>query len=140
VRILLDTSILVEAHPSHEQGLGWLKRVTSGDDEGVVAMHPLAELYAILTTLPVHPSISPAEAQRLIQNNVVQRLEVVALSAQDYARVIELIAEIGIIGGVTYDALILHAAANAKVDLVVTFNEKDFRRVYPNLANKIVSP
>jgi predicted nucleic acid-binding protein len=49
------------------------------------------------------------------------------------------LAEIGVTGGATYDALILRAAANADVDMVVTLNEKDFRRVYPDLANKIVA-
>lgn len=144
MKILLDTSILVaamvEAHPFHEQGLIWLKRVTNGADEGVVAAHSLAELYSILTTLPVQPRISPDEARRLIQHNVIQKLDVITLGSQDYTQVIELLAEIGIIGGAIYDALILRAAAIAKVDLVVTLNERDFRRVYPDLANKIVAP
>jgi len=144
VKILLDTSILVaamvEAHPFHEQGLIWLKRVTNGADEGVIAAHSLAELYSILTTLPVQPRISPDEARRLIQHNVIQKFDVITLTSQDYTEVIELLAEIGIIGGATYDALILRAAAIAKVDLVVTLNERDFRRVYPDLADKIVAP
>ncbi|MBM3181229.1 MAG: type II toxin-antitoxin system VapC family toxin [Chloroflexi bacterium] len=144
MKILLDTSILVaamvEAHPFHEQGLIWLKRVTNGADEGVIAAHSLAELYSILTTLPVQPRISPDEARRLIQHNVIQKFDVITLTSQDYTEVIELLAEIGIIGGATYDALILRAAAIAKVDLVVTLNERDFRRVYPDLADKIVAP
>ena len=144
MKILLDTSILVaamvEAHPAHERGLIWFKRVTSGTDKGFVAAHSLAELYAILTTLPVHPSISPSDAQKLIKQNVAEKLEIVSLSSQDYIQVIEQLAAIGIVGGATYDALILRAAANAKIDLVVTLNEKDFRRVYPSLADKVVAP
>ena len=144
MRILLDTSVLVaamvEAHPAHEQGLAWLKRVTDGPDKGLVAAHSLAELYAVLTTLPVHPPILPLDAQQLIKHNVTERLEIVFLSDQDYIEVIEHLAALSIVGGATYDALILRAAANAKVDLVVTLNEKDFQRVYPNLADKIVAP
>jgi len=131
---------MVEAHPAHERGLIWFKRVTSGTDKGFVAAHSLAELYAILTTLPVHPSISPSDAQKLIKQNVAEKLEIVSLSSQDYIQVIEQLAAIGIVGGATYDALILRAAANAKIDLVVTLNEKDFRRVYPSLADKVVAP
>ncbi len=130
---------MVEAHPAHEQGLAWLRRVTDGTDQGLVAAHSLAELYAILTTLPVYPPISSADAKQLIQHNVAEKLEIVALSDQDYLQVIEHLAALGIIGGATYDALILHAAAKAKVDLVVTLNEKDFQRVYPDLADKIVA-
>lgn len=144
MKILLDTSILVaamvEAHPAHEQGLSWLKRVASGMDKGIVAAHSLAELYAILTTLPVHPPILPSDAQQLIKHNIVERLEIVSLSAQDYIQTIEHLAALGIVGGVTYDALILRTAVNAHVDLVVTLNPKDFQRVYPDLADKIVAP
>jgi predicted nucleic acid-binding protein len=144
VRILLDTSILVaamvEAHPAHERGLAWLKRVTDGTDEGFVAAHSLAEVYAVLTTLPVHPPISPSDAKQLIQHNLTTKLEIVALSDQDYVQIIEHLAALSIIGGAIYDALILRAAATANVDLVVTLNEKDFQRVYPNLADKIVAP
>lgn len=144
MRVLLDTSVLVaamvEAHPAHEQGLAWLKRVTDGVDQGLVATHSLAELYAVLTTLPVHPPISPLDAQRLIEHDIIDRLEVVFLTDQDYIQVIEHLAALGIVGGATYDALILRAAANAKVDLVVTFNARDFQRVYPELADKIVVP
>ena len=37
------------------------------------------------------------------------------------------------------DALLMRAAHNASVDQVVTLNEKDFRRVYPALADKKAS-
>lgn len=144
MRILLDTSILVaamvEAHPAHEQGALWFRRVISGPDKGLVAAHSLAELYSVLTTLPVHPPILPSDAQRLVQRNIVEKLELISLSSEDYVQVIGQLAAMGIVGGATYDALILRAAENARVDLVVTLNEKDFRRVYPGLAEKIVAP
>jgi len=144
VRILLATSILVaalvEAHPAHERGMFWLRRVTGGTDQGLVAAHSVAELYSILTTLPVQPRISSADARELIQRNIVQALEIISLSSDDYVKVIEHLSALGILGGATYDALILHAAVKANVDLVVTLNEKDFRRVYPELADKIVAP
>ena len=53
---------------------------------------------------------------------------------------IEHLANLGIIGGAVYDGLIMYAAAKVEVDLIVTLNEKDFRRVYPELATKVVSP
>jgi predicted nucleic acid-binding protein len=71
VKILLDTSVLiaamVEAHPAHDRALPWLKRVNRGPDHGFVAAHSLAEVYSILTTLPVQPKISPNDAHQLIQ-------------------------------------------------------------------------
>lgn len=144
MKILLDTSVLVaamvEAHPAHERGKAWFNRVTSGTDKGLVAAHSIAELYAILTTLPVNPPISSSDAEQLIQKNIAEKLEIVSLSSEDYLQVVDGLAEIGIVGGATYDALILRAAENAKVDLVVTLNEKDFRRVNPSLADKVVAP
>lgn len=144
MKILLDTSVLVaamvEAHPAHERGKAWFNRVTSGTDKGLVAAHSLAELYSILTTLPVTPPISASDAKQLIQKNVAEKLEIVSLSSEDYLQVVDQLAELGIVGGATYDALILRAAENAKVDRVVTLNEKDFRRVNPKLADKVVAP
>jgi predicted nucleic acid-binding protein len=62
VRILLDTSVLVaamvEAHPAHMRALPWLQKAQGGTDTWLVAAHSLAELYAILTTLPVRPRIN----------------------------------------------------------------------------------
>jgi predicted nucleic acid-binding protein len=46
----------------------------------------------------------------------------------------------GIVGGATYDALILYAALKADADQVITLNERDFRRVYPDIADRIISP
>ena len=56
------------------------------------------------------------------------------------AAMVESHPDTGIIGGATYDALILCAAAKAHADQVVKLNTKDFQRVYPDLAEMIVSP
>lgn len=142
--VLLDTSVLVaamiEAHPLHTVALPWLQRIQNGVETGLVAMHSLAEVYSILTILPIQPHIPPALARQLIEHNILNVFQIVSLSEQDYAELIRHLAGLGIVGGATYDALILHAAAKANVDRVVTFNEKHFRRVYPALADKIVSP
>ncbi len=143
MRILLDTSVLVaamvESHPAHARALPWVQRVQDGVDIGLVAAHSLAELYAIFTTLPVQPRIPPTVAQQLI-NNILGRFKVVFLSDEDYIAVINHLSDLGIVGGATYDALILHAAVKANADRIVTLNEKDFLRVHPALADKIVSP
>lgn len=144
MRILLDTSVLVaamiESHPAHDRALLWLHQVRNGEHNGLVAAHSVAELYSILTVLPLQPRISPAVAQQLIKHNVLDLLEVVFLSDEEYATLVEHLADLGIVGGATYDALILHAAAKAGVDRIITLNEKDFRRVYPSLADRITAP
>ena len=142
--MLLDTSVLVaamvEAHPMHEVALPWLQRVKDRSDTGIVAAHSIAELYAILTTLPVRPRISSPMAGRLIRQNVLDACEIVSLSEEDYATVIDRLAESGTVGGVTYDAPIVYAALKAKVDRVITLNERDFQRIYSEVADRIVAP
>jgi len=144
MKVLLDTSVLVaamiEAHPAHEKALPWLQRIKQGADSGLVSAHSIAELYAILTTLPMKPRISPAIAYDLIRRNVLDLCEVATLSAEDYSTLIKDLSEEGIVGGVTYDAVILYAAIKSKPDRVVTLNENDFRRIFPHLALPIVSP
>ncbi len=74
MRILFDTSVLVagivEAHPMHERAGPWLERARAGEFEFLAASHTLAELYAVLTRLPLSPRIWPGVARRLIQANV----------------------------------------------------------------------
>lgn len=144
MKVLLDTSVLVaamvEAHPEHERALPWLQRARRGEITAIVAAHTLAELYSILTSLPVKPTISPPTAWHLVRKNILDTLEVVALSKDDYRAILEHLAEIAIAGGATYDALIAYAAWKAEVDQLVTFNEKDFRRVYPAFSEQIVAP
>lgn len=144
MRILFDTSMLVaavvEGHPAHAVAFPWLQRVKARTDVGVVTAHSLAEMYAVLTRLPVRPAIPPAIAQRIIAINILDTCEVVALTAADYTALLGHVAGQGVIGGAVYDALLLHAAWRANVDRVVTLNARDFRRVYPALADRIVSP
>jgi predicted nucleic acid-binding protein len=144
MKILLDTSVLVaamvEAHPAHERALPWLQRIKAGTDVGFVATHSIAELYAVLSVLPVQPRISPAIANKLIHQDVFDICEIVNLSVQDYKSVIKHLSESNIVGGVTYDAVILYTAFKVEIDRIVTLNKKDFVRIYPGIADKIILP
>ena len=144
MKILLDTSVLVaamvEAHPAHERALPWLQRIKAGTDVGFVAAHSIAELYAILSILPVQPRISSVTANQLIQQNVLDICKIVSLSVQDYTRIIKHLSESNIVGGVTYDAIILYTAFKTEIDRIVTLNKNDFFRIYPDIADKIVLP
>ncbi len=107
---------------------------------GFVAAHSIAELYAVLSILPVQPRISPSFANKLIQQDVLDICEIVPLSIQDYNRIIKHLSESDIVGGVTYDAVILYTAFKVEIDRIVTFNKKDFVRIYPDIADKIIFP
>jgi len=103
-----------------------------------VTAHSVAEVYAILTRLPLQSRISPRLAQHLIKQNILDVCELVALTHSEYQTLIDHLATANIQGGATYDALILHTAAKAAIDQIATFNIDDFRRVYPSLAAKMV--
>jgi predicted nucleic acid-binding protein len=144
VKVLLDTSVLiaalVRAHPRHADACPWLVRARAGEIGMVVAAHTLAELHATLTTLPVRPRISPETAARLRDDNLPDTAEIVALTADDYRSVLRHVVELGLAGGVVYDALIARVAENARVDRLVTLNEADFRRAWPEGTDRITGP
>lgn len=79
-------------------------------------------------------------ARCLIQENILDAFTLVPLTGDDYREVLEHLSMTGIIGGATYDALIAYTASKAKVDQLVTFNAKDFRKIYPALSKQIVEP
>jgi predicted nucleic acid-binding protein len=144
MKILFDTSMLVagmvEPHAMHKTALPWLKRAWAGEFSFFVATHTLAELYAVLTSLPVSPRISPGVARRLVHENVATRAKAISLSAVDYGAVIRRMADLGLSGGIIYDGLAARAAQKAKVDHLLTLNPDDFKRVWPEGASLIVKP
>ncbi len=60
-----------------------------------------------------------------------------SLSASDYIVLIKRMANLGLSGGVMYDALITRAAEKSGADKVLTFNLDDFKRVWPEGAARI---
>ena len=113
--------------------------MAEGEIDAALTSHSLAEVYSALTVLPISPRIPPSLAWRLIRENTA-KAEIVPLTADDYRRTIERVAELGLSGGVIYDALIACAAEKLAVDALVTFNVNDIRRVWPEGQDRIVSP
>ena len=138
MKILFDTSVfvaaIVELHPMHSRALPWLQQVKSEEatDNFFVASHTLAELYAVLTTLPLKPKISPLTARRLIHEDIEISARIVSLSSSDYRDTLKEMSELGLTGGTVYDALIAKAAKKSKVERLLTFNFNDFTAVWPD--------
>jgi len=135
MKTLFDTSVLVaaivEPHPMHTRALPWLQRAKAGEIDFLVAGHTLAELYAVLTTLPLKPRVSPLTAWRLVHDNVETSAKIVSLSPSDYKDTVKHISELGLTGGIIYDALIVKAAQKSGVERLLTFNADDFIRLWP---------
>ena len=134
MRVLFDTSVLlaalVEAHPLHKRAFAWLKRAKAEEFVLLVSAHTLAELYSNLTGR-ARPRISAGEARRLVHENIETVAKIVPLSASDYAATLRRVADLGLTGGIVYDALIARAAQKAGAEKLVTFNADHFRHVWP---------
>lgn len=144
MKALFDTSVLVaalvEAHAMHVQSLTWLQKAKSREIDFFICSHTLAELYSVLTTLPMKPRISPGVAWRLVHENVESCAKSIALSGGDYSSVIKEMASKGLSGGIIYDALIAKAAQKIESDRLLTLNPEDFKRVWPEGTSIITTP
>ncbi len=143
VKALFDTSVLVAAlwtnHPKHSACLSRLKKVKSGNLQGIICTHTLAELYSVLTRLPIKSPISPKLAQQLISENLAE-FELISLSAEDYKRVINKMVTLNLTGGGIYDALITHVVFKAEVDQLLTLNPNHFIRLGEEIAKLVEVP
>lgn len=142
--ILFDTSVLVAAsitiHSQHTAAIGWMEKVITKKITLIVAAHSIAEIYSVFSRLPITPRVTPQEAQHLISENILKHAKIVSLTEQDYWETIEMLSNLDLGGGVTYDALLFKAAKNAKADKILTFNAKDFIRWCPKMPDYIIIP
>jgi predicted nucleic acid-binding protein len=133
-RVFFDTSVLVvamvAAHPFHERAKPHLIRAHERSIEPLVACHSLAELYAVLTKLPLKPRVSPSIAFQLIEHNIKRSFSSVALSAAEYFEILEDMSQRRLRGGIIYDALIAKAASKVNPDQLLTFNLRHFETVW----------
>lgn len=143
-KVLMDTSILVAAmvtsHPEHARAFRYLRDAKHRKFHGIIAAHSLAEIYAVLTSLPVQPRISPAAAWKLINENLLGIFEVVSLPKSDYISMIQKLSSQQISGGVIYDALIAQSAIKSGADQLMTLNVEDFKKVTPEKLLHAASP
>ena len=123
---------LVVAHEHHERAVGALDRHFDAGDAMVVVAHTLLEAYRSLTAMPRPHQIAPGTAWRAISETFVARGSVVVLRAQDYQQLMTDLAVAGTIGGQVYDASIVACARLAGAGVLVTFNERHFRRFEGN--------
>ena len=135
MKAFLDTSVLVSAvvkqHVFHERSFAVLDRIHNEQDEGIVSAHSLAEMYAVLTKLPLPYRHIPEQALLSIEENILKHFKTVGLAGSEYAALLREAAGSGIQGGTVYDALLLKCATKAGVDAIYTWNLKHFQAIAP---------
>ncbi len=143
-RAFFDTSALVpvvtEQLSNHTAAHARFVRELSKDMPPCCSTHTLAECYATLTALPLPQRISGPEAARLIETNFSKRLEIIALTAEDYMEAIRLCADRARISGQIYDALHLTAALKHRCTHLFTYNIKHFSELAPSEGLQITPP
>ena len=130
----------VESHPAHKRAFPWLKQARAKQFDMIVAAHTIAELFAVLSTLPIKPRISPLIARKLIRENIETVAKIISLTPREYITVIQQTSELGLAGGITYDALIAKVAQKANVERLLPLNADHFTRVWPDGDELIVMP
>jgi predicted nucleic acid-binding protein len=141
-RFLPDSSCIVPTllarHPHHGPARHELDQRLERGERMVAAAHALAESYSVLTRMPRPNRLSPTEARRLLRTGFLDRAELAALEASAYEALLVQAPVHGIAGGRIYDAVIAACAAQARVDVVVTFNERHFRPLLPSHVRIVV--
>lgn len=142
MKALFDTSVLIAAftteHPKHAACLLYLQYVRSGQIDGYISAHCIAELYSVLTAR-TSPRILPADA-RNIMNTDLSRFQVVDLNGSDYLSIIDRMVILELPGAVIYDALHAYAAYKTEADTIFTLNPRDFNRLGLDVTVKVVVP
>jgi len=143
MRYFVDTSVLVAGcvrrHPHFPRAWPLMQSVVGGT-EGVISCHSLAETFSALTSLPLAPRILPAEAEMIIGANIRPHFRAHAVTDGMYERAIQACVRYSLPGGKVYDALLIECARAAVCDRLYTFNVADFRRLAPELADRISAP
>ena len=134
-RFLPDTSCLVPAvctwHVHHRLTTEDLARRLKQGEGMVMAAPVLVEAYAVLTRLPPPYRLRPRDALALMEGNWAD-VEVVATAASETWKLLGTLCASGTAGGASYDAVVAACARKAKVDVILTWNLRDFERVVPS--------
>lgn len=136
-----DTSVLVASfwggHVHHQASVARLG--TASKKQSACGIHSLAEVYAVMTALPVKPLIPPEQAMLFVEE-ARNRLTLVSLNGDEYFANIERTAARGFSSGRVYDALLLACAAKSEARTIYTWNLKHYQALAPELAAYIRNP
>ena len=125
------------SHPHHSRSRELWNLCTR--EETAVSTHTLAEIYSTLTGMPPGLRLAPRDAVAAIET-FLKRLTPIALSPDEYLGAMRRTADLGLSGGVIYDALHLACARKVDAQHIYTWNQKHFRLVAPDLADRIATP
>lgn len=128
----LDTSVLlggtIDVGPASRPAQAVMDAVAEGRLGKVrTAWHCCLEYYAVATRLPEELRLSPANALRLLEEEILGRVEVVDLPAEGRLSFLRSAVAERVAGGRLYDAHIAEIARRSGSGVIVTENVRHFR-------------
>ena len=131
VTVFLDTSVLlaglVDFGPQSAPAQTLLHAVAEKrTPQPATAWHCCLEVFSVATRLPAEFRLTPADALRLHESEVLHRMAVHELPAGDRLLLLRRAAEDGTAGGRIYDAHIAEVARAAGASVIVTDNRRHF--------------
>jgi len=129
--VFLDTSVLlaglVDFGPQSAPAQSVLHAIAERQVQGpATAWHCCLEFFSVSTRLPPEFRLAPADALRLLQEEVFARMTVHDLPPPDRQPMLARAAQDGSVGGRIYDAHIAEVARAAGAAVVVTDNRRHF--------------
>src|SRR5476651_2004071 len=114
-----DSSVLVPVfygdHVHHKASLELFIKFDKAT--GCCGAHSLAEVYSTLTRMPGKHRISGQQAMLFI-GDILERLSHIALTGEESANALKISANLGIVGGSIYDALLAKCAVKAEAESI----------------------
>jgi predicted nucleic acid-binding protein len=130
-RAFFDTSVLlgglIDLGPASEPAQRIMEAIAAGHVRRPhTAWHCCLEFYAVSTRLREELRLSPADAWRLVNEEILIRFEVHQLPDDQQRHFLHAAADDGLVGGRIYDAHIAEIARVSRVPVVVTENLRHF--------------
>lgn len=144
MNVLFDTSsiiaLLVTDHQDHSKSLTTYKKLKKQGGAFYISVHSVGELYRTLTWGKAYLNYSPQKAFSVIHETVFPFFGRVTLVEDDYLHVLSRMKSLKLTGAIFYDGLISQAANKIDADYLVTYNAKDFKRVFPENGADLIIP
>jgi len=140
VKLFFDTSVLVPVflakHMHHTASKAAFQQGRREDRS--CGAHSLAEFYATFTRFPNKLSADSNDVLVSI-GEILERVSIVALTAEEYVLAIQEGARDGVAGATIYDALLARCAMKAQADVIYTWNVKHFQQ-FPEIRSRVRTP
>jgi predicted nucleic acid-binding protein len=141
MKAFLDTSVLVPVfygdHVHHTASIDLFTRFAKKDV--CCGAHSLVEVYSTLTRMPGKHRIS-SEQGMLFIGSIQEKLSIVGLAPDEYPEMLQTYADLGVVGGTMYDALLAACALKAGAEKLFTWNVRHYAQFGPKVTRLLQTP